>query len=105
MYRTRPSAPNDLRVAYRRFLLDSQGTPYRRPSAELDRMVHNTRRLLPRFGGRPVRSAEVVVDMMNARAVQVLLSVFNLLTFKSDGTLVPPLRDRHVGPAPSWRAR
>jgi hypothetical protein len=34
--------------------------------------------------------------MMNGRPLVVLRSVFNMLTFRSDGRLVSPLRDRHV---------
>jgi hypothetical protein len=86
-----------MRVAFRHFLLDSEGTLYLLPSAALDRMLHNpTRHRLARFAGRRVRSAEVVVEMMNGRPLVVLRSVFNMLTFKSDGTMVSPLRDRHV---------
>jgi hypothetical protein len=60
-------------------------------------MLRNpTRYRLACFAGQRVRSAEVVVEMMNGRPMVVLRSVFNMLTFKSDGTLVPPLRDRHV---------
>jgi hypothetical protein len=43
-----------------------------------------------------VRSAEVAVEMMNGRPLRVVWSVFSMLTFKSDGTLVLPLQDRHV---------
>jgi hypothetical protein len=86
-----------VRVAFRHFLLDSEGTLYRLPSATLDRMRDNpTRHRLARFAGQRVRSAEVVVEMMNGRPLVVLRSVFNVLTFESDGTLVSPLRDRHV---------
>ena len=86
-----------MRVAFRHFLLDSEGTLYRLPSAALDRMLHNpTRHRLARFAGQRVRSAEVVVELMNGRPLVVLRSVFNMLTFNSDGTLVSPLRDRHV---------
>lgn len=86
-----------MRVAFRHFLLDSEGTLYRLPSATLDRMLGNpTRHRLARFAGQRVRSAEVVVEMMNGRPLVVLRSVFNVLTFESDGTLVSPLRDRHV---------
>ncbi len=86
-----------MRVAIRHFLLDPEGSLYRLPSAALDRMLHNpSRRRLPRFAGQRVRSAEVAVEMMNGRPLAVLRSVFNILTFKKDGTLVPPLRDRHV---------
>ena len=60
-------------------------------------MLNNpTRHRLARFAGQRVRSAEVVVEMKNGRPIVVLRSVFNMLTFKSNGTLVPPLRDRHV---------
>jgi hypothetical protein len=84
-----------VRVAFRHFLLDSESTQYRLPSAALDRMLHNPpRHRLARFAGQRVRSAEVVVEMMNGRPLAVLRSVFNMLTFKSDGTLVSPLRDR-----------
>ena len=86
-----------MRVAFRHFLLDSEDTLYRLPSAALDRMLHNpTRHRLARFAGQRVRSAEVVVELMNGRPLVVLRSVFNMLTFNSDGTLVSPLRDRHV---------
>jgi hypothetical protein len=86
-----------MRVAFRHFLLDGEGTLYRLPSAALDRMLHNpTRNRLARFAGQRVRRAEVVVEMMNGRPLVVLRSAFNMLTFKSDGTLVSPLRDRHV---------
>ena len=43
-----------------------------------------------------VETVEVAVEMMNGRPLQVVRSVFNILTFKSDGTLVPPLQDPHV---------
>src|SRR5271168_2675004 len=86
-----------MRVAFRHFLLDRESTLYRLPSAALDRMLHNpTGHRLALFAGQRVRSAEVVLEMMNARPLAVLRSVFNMLTFKSDGTLVSPLRDRHV---------
>ena len=86
-----------MRVALRHFLLDREGALYRLPSAALDRMLQSpTRHRLPRLAGQRVRSAEVAVEMMNGRPLRVVRSVFNMVTFKSDGTLVPPLRDRHV---------
>jgi hypothetical protein len=85
------------RVAFRHFLLDSEGTLYRLPSAALDRMLRNpARHHLTRFAGQRVRSAEIVVEMTNGRPLVVLRSVCNMLTFKSDGTLVSPQRDPHV---------
>jgi hypothetical protein len=66
-------SPWSMRVAYRHFLLDSEGTLYRLPRAALDRMLHNpARHCLPRFAGQRVRSAEVAVEMMNGRPVQVV---------------------------------
>jgi hypothetical protein len=60
-------------------------------------MLHNpTRHRLARFASQRVRSAQVVVEMMNGRPIAVLRSVFNMLTFKRDGTLLPPLRNRHI---------
>jgi hypothetical protein len=86
-----------MRVALRHFLLDREGTLYCLPSAALDRMLNNpARHRLARFAGQRVRSAEVVVEMKNGRPIVVLRSVFNMLTFKSNGTLVPPLQDRHI---------
>ena len=86
-----------MRVAFRYFLLDREGALYRLPSATLDRMLQiPTRHCVSRFAGQRVRSAEVAVEMMNGRPLRVVRSVFNVLTFKSDGTLVPPLGDRHV---------
>jgi hypothetical protein len=86
-----------MRVAFRHFLLDRKGALYRLPSATLDRMLQiPSRHRLPRLAGQRVRSAEVAVEMMNGRPLRVVRSVFNVLTFKNDGTLVPPLQDRHV---------
>ena len=86
-----------MRIALRHFLLDREGALYRLPSATLDRMLQiPTRHRLPRLAGQRVRSAEVVVEMMNGRPLRVVRSVFSIMTFKSDGTLEPPLQDRHV---------
>ena len=78
------------------------GTPVRftskpaiAPSAR-SRSHNPARHRLTRFAGQRVRSAEIVVEMMNGRPLVVLRFVFNTLTFKSDGTLVSTLRDRHV---------
>ena len=84
-------------VAFRHFILDREGALYRPPSAALDRMPQTpTRHRLPRLAGQRVRRAEVALEMMNGRPLRVVRSVFNMLTFKSDGALVPPLQDRHV---------
>jgi hypothetical protein len=86
-----------MRVAFRHFLLDREGALYRLPSATLDRMLQfPTRHCVTRFAGQRVRCAEVAMEMMNGQPLRVVRSVFNMVTFKSDGTLVPPLRDRHV---------
>jgi hypothetical protein len=86
-----------MRVAFRHFLLDREDALYRLPSASLDRMLQfTTRHRLPRFAGQRVRTAEVVVEMLNGKPLRVVRSVFNMLTFQSDGTLLPPLQDRHV---------
>jgi hypothetical protein len=86
-----------MRVAFRHFLLDSEGTPYRLPSAALDRMLRDpVSHRLTRFADHRVRSAEIAVELMKGQPVQVVRSCFNMLTFKKKGTLVPPLSDRHV---------
>ena len=86
-----------MRVAFRHYFLDSEGTLHRLPSAALDRMLQApNRHRLARFAGQRVRSAEVVVEMVDGRPISVVRSVFNMLTFKRDGTLIPPLRDRNV---------
>jgi hypothetical protein len=86
-----------MRVAVRHFLLDREGALYRLPSAALDRLLQiPTRHRLPRLAGQRVCSAEVAVEMMDGRPLRVVRSVFNMLTFNCDGTLVPPLPDRHV---------
>jgi hypothetical protein len=75
-----------MRVALRHFLLDREGALYRLPGAALDLMLNNpTRHRLAHFAGQRVRSAEVVVEMKNGRPIVVLRSVFNMLTFKSNG--------------------
>jgi hypothetical protein len=86
-----------MRVAFRHFLLDREGALYRVPSATLDRMLQvPTRYRIARLAGQRVRSAEVAVEMMNGRPIRVVRSVFSMLTFKSDGSLVAPLEDCHV---------
>jgi hypothetical protein len=84
-------------VSIRKFLLDRDDTLYRLPSAAFDRMLRfpKTHRLL-RFARQRVRSAEVVVELMNGRPIAVIRSVFSMMTFKSDGTLLSPLREPHV---------
>lgn len=86
-----------MRLALRYFLLDREGALYRLPITALDRMLQVRSRLrLPRFAGQRVRSAEVAVEMINGRPVRVIRSVFNMLTFKGDGTLLPTRQDRHA---------
>ncbi len=84
-------------VSIRKFLLDRDDTHYRLPTATFDRKNRfpKTPRL-PRFARQRVRSAEVVVELMNGRAIAVIRSVFSMMTFKRDGTLLSPLRDPHV---------
>jgi hypothetical protein len=79
-----------MRLAFRHFLLDSEGTPYRLPSAALDRMLRDpVHHCLPRFAGQRARSAEIAVELLNGQSIQVARSWFNILTFKKNGTLVP----------------
>jgi hypothetical protein len=86
-----------MRLGLRYFVLDREGALYRLPNATLDRMLQVGSRLrLPRLAGQRVRSAEVCVEMINGRPVRVIRSVFNMLTFKSDGTLLPTQQDRHA---------
>src|SRR5258708_34602214 len=86
-----------MRLGLRYFLVDREGLRYRLPSATLDRMQQVGSRLrFPRLAGQRVRSAEVAVEMINCRSVRVIRSVFYMLTFKSDGTLLPTQQDRHA---------
>jgi hypothetical protein len=97
VWRITQTRPWSTRAALRHFLLDRKGALYRLPSATLDRMLQiPARHRVPRLAGQRVRSAEVAVKMMNGRPLRVVRSAFNMLTFKSDGTLEPPLQDRHV---------
>ena len=86
-----------MRVAFRHFLLDQEGTLYRLPTAAFDRMLRDpVRHRLPRFAGKRVRSAEITVALMNGKPIAVVRSSFSILTFKKNGSLVSPLLDRHV---------
>jgi hypothetical protein len=86
-----------MRVALRHFLLDREDALYRLPSATFDRMLQTPgSHRVAIFAGQRVRTAEVAVEMTNGRPERILRSVFNILTFNTDGTLVPPLRDRHT---------
>ena len=86
-----------MRIGFRHYLLDAEGALYRIPNAAFDRMLRDPiRHRLPRFAGQRVRSAGIAVELMSGQPTQVVRSSFNILTFKKDGTLVPPLSDRHV---------
>ncbi len=80
-------------VSIRKYLLDRDDTLFRLPTATFDRMLRfpKTQRL-PRFASQRVRSAEVVVELMNGRPIAVIRCVFSMMTFRRDGTLVSPLR-------------
>ncbi len=96
-----------MRVAFRHFLLDREGALYRLLSAALDRMLQiPTRHRLPRLAGQRARSAEVAVEMMNGRPLRIVRSVFNMVTFNSDGNVgTATTRSPRTGPAPNWRWR
>ena len=86
-----------MRIGFRHYFLDADGALNRIPNAAFDRMLRDpTRHPLPRFAGQRVRTAEIAVELMNGQPIQVLRSSFSILTFKKNGTLVPPLSDRHV---------
>src|SRR5580698_563719 len=86
-----------MRLTLRYFLLDREGALYRLPNVSLDRMLQvRSGFRLTRFAGQRVRCAEVAVEMIHGRPVRVIRSVFNMLTFKRDGTLLPTQQDRHA---------
>jgi hypothetical protein len=71
-----------MRVALQHFLLDRDDALHRLPSTTLDRVLQiSTRHRLPRLAGQRVRSAEVVVEMLNGQPLRVVRSVFNMSTF------------------------
>jgi len=86
-----------MRIGLRLYVLDATDALYRIPNAAFGRMLRDpSSHPLPRFAGRRVRSAEIAVQLENGRPIQVVRSSFSILTFKKNGTLVPPLSDRHV---------
>ena len=86
-----------MRVAFRHFLLDSEGTLYRLAAAALYRMFQDPdSHRLPRFAAQRVRSAEIAVTLLNGNSVAVERCVFSLLMFTENGALVSPLSDRHL---------
>ena len=86
-----------MRIGFRHYLLDAEGTLYRIANAAFDRMLRDpVRHRLPRFAGQRVRSAEITVALMNGKPIAVVRSSFSILTFKKNGSLVSPLSDRHV---------
>ena len=86
-----------MRIGLRHYFLDASGALYRIPKAAFDRLLRDpVRHRLPRFAGQRVRSAEIAVELMNGQPIQVVRSSFSILTFRKNGSLVPPLSDRHV---------
>ena len=78
-------------------MLDVDGALYSLPNAAYDRMLDEpTRHRLPRFAGQRVRTAEIAVELVNGEPTRVVQSSFNILTFRNNGALVPPLSDRHL---------
>ena len=64
-----------MRVAFRHFLLDPEGTPYRLASAALNRMLRDpVRHPLARFAGQRVRSAKIAIELTNEQPIQVVRS-------------------------------
>ena len=61
-----------MRIGFRRYLLDAEGTLYRIPNAAFDRMLRDpVRHRLLRFAGQRVRGAEIAVELMNGKPVAV----------------------------------
>jgi hypothetical protein len=86
-----------MRIGFRHYLFDAEGTLYRIPNAAFDRMLRDpVRHRLLRFAGQRVRSAEIAVALMNGKPVAVERSSFSILTFKKNGALLSPLLDPHV---------
>lgn len=86
-----------MRIGFRHYLLDAEGTLYRIANAAFDRMLRDpVRHRLPRFADQRVCSAEITVALMNGKPIAVERSSFSIMTFKKNGALVSPLSDRHV---------
>lgn len=86
-----------MRIAFRHYLLDADGSLYRLPNAAFDRLLTDpVRHRLPRFAGQRVRCAAIAVALLNGKPIAVERSWFSILTFKDNGALVPPLLDRHI---------
>jgi hypothetical protein len=55
-----------MRIGFRYYLFDAEGTLYRIANAAFDRMLRDpVRHPLPRFAGQRIRSAEIAVALMN----------------------------------------
>lgn len=86
------------------FLLDQDDGLYRLPNTKFERMLREpTSHRLPRFAGARVRMAEVVVELVDRRAIRVIWTTFGLLTFDDEGCFDPRASTAINGPAQSWR--
>jgi hypothetical protein len=86
-----------MRIGFRHYLFDDEGTLYRIANAAFDRMLRDlVHHRLARFAGQRIRSAEIAVALMNGKPIAVERSSFSILTFETNGALVSPLIDTHV---------
>lgn len=72
------------------FLLDHDDKLFRLPTAQFDRMRQDpTHHPLPRFAGRRVRMADIVVELADRQPRCVRWRTFAILTFDTAGCLNP----------------
>jgi hypothetical protein len=75
-------------LSCRLYLLDRNDTLYRLPNTAFDQMLRDPKgHPLPRFAGVRVRTADIIVELVDRRPTRIVRATFGILPFDGDGIL------------------
>jgi hypothetical protein len=82
-------------LSLRLLVLDQTDRIYRLDTTRFDQMRDSPKKHpLPQFAGQRVRSAEVVVELVDRKPIRVVRTTFSILTFDEAGRLEAEVFDR-----------
>ena len=82
-------------ISVRRLFVTNDGVLYRMSNAKLERMMqHPEGELVPRFAGQRVRSALLMVELVNRKPYRVLRETFSIFQFDGEGRLDVGIYDK-----------
>ena len=77
-------------LSFQRYLVAADDTLYRMANTAFDRMLQEPEKhRMPLFAGQRVRTAEVVVEVVERQAIRVVRTALSILTFDAEGRVDP----------------